>query len=312
MNRRTILGVLVAGVIIYLFVYFSNSTSRDNTNPKQYKVSPEISDRPQKSLSIEAEDASNFEQTHSLSSEYISAEDKRINALIEKLVDKDVLLSQEAAEELVSLEESIVPHLVEKLAEASVSLRGQITFILGRIGDNRALPALIEMLRRDDNAYVRRNSAEALGKIKDGQAIDTLVFALSDEDGGVRQRSAWALGELADPWAVYNLIDCLGEEKEERVKSTVVNSLGKLQSLEATQILLSELKSEVDQEYKDTIVTSLGQIGDIEALPKLTKYLNQLKSNEPTEPILRFQWEQAIETAESAIGRIKANEERLR
>jgi HEAT repeat protein len=37
--------------------------------------------------------------------------------------------------------------------------------VLGKIGDEKAVPALCHILATDENAEVRRNAAEALGMI---------------------------------------------------------------------------------------------------------------------------------------------------
>jgi hypothetical protein len=68
---------------------------------------------------------------------------------------------------------------------------------LGKIGDNRALPALF-LACEDIHPLVRLAVAEALGKLKDASAISPLMRLLKDESVEVRQASALALGELGN------------------------------------------------------------------------------------------------------------------
>jgi HEAT repeat protein len=232
--------------------------------------------------------------------------DSEINVLIEQLKSQNWEVVQKAGDRLVSLGKSAIPALLEALKGANVALKGEIIFILGKIGDKESTPVLIEA-SKDDNDYIRRNAVEALGKIKDGRALTTLTGALFDNDGSVRECSAWALGELKDPQAVGNLLDRITDEKEERVKSAVVRVLGELKDQKATSTLLAELKSKSDQLYKNEVVISLGEIGDPLAIPELMDYLNNLKQNKPKESIVIFQWEQAIKIAEDTLRKIQEN-----
>lgn len=229
---------------------------------------------------------------------------ERIEALIKSLESKDFETRNNASSQIVSLGNQTLPSLLNALPEAPVSLKGQIIFILGRIGDKGAAPLLIEILK-SKNAYIRRNAVEALGKIKDESALSALSASLFDDDGSVRQRAAWALGELDNPEGVEALLNRLADEKEERVRIAVVKALAKLKDKRATLILLEKLALPGDQLYKNELVTALGEIGDLEAMPELTDYTNRLKGYHFTEEILIFQREQAIKIAEEAMQKIE-------
>lgn len=231
-------------------------------------------------------------------------DDKEIDKLIKELVNEDLEISQKAAENLIKLGGIAILKLAEALKGADVGLKGQIIFLLGRIGDKKAAPVLVEMLK-DENAYIRRNSAEALGKIKDEESLYQLSIALFDDDPGVRERSSWAMGESKNALAVENLLNRLSDEKEKKVKVSVVNALGKLNDARATSMLLAELKSQSDQLYKNEVAQALGKAGNRSALLGLQEYLNNLKQYNPTEKMIIFQWEQAIKIAEEAIEKVQ-------
>ena len=74
-------------------------------------------------------------------------------------------------------------------------------------------PELIVVLQdQRKDPEVRKNAAEALGKIKDPRAVEPLITALKDEYSGVRWHAAWSLGEIQDPRAVEPLIEALKDE----------------------------------------------------------------------------------------------------
>lgn len=68
---------------------------------------------------------------------------------------------------------------------------------LGRLGDPRAVPALINTLRADEDDDVREAAAQALGLIGDPQAVGHLQHAAArDEDRSVRKAAAISLGRI--------------------------------------------------------------------------------------------------------------------
>lgn len=81
--------------------------------------------------------------------------------------------------------------------------------MLGRLGNSKAVPALVDALRGDKSEGVREEAAEALGAIGDRDAVEPLVRALNDRDGGVRRDAARALGKLNDPSAIRPLLQAL-------------------------------------------------------------------------------------------------------
>ncbi|HRF97565.1 MAG TPA: HEAT repeat domain-containing protein, partial [Aggregatilineales bacterium] len=87
---------------------------------------------------------------------------------------------------------------------------------LGKIGDNRALPALF-LASEDIHPLVRLAVAQALGKLKDASAIPTLMRLLKDESVEVRQASALALGELGNAIDIpqESFLDLLADPSDE-------------------------------------------------------------------------------------------------
>ena len=63
------------------------------------------------------------------------------------------------------------------------------------MGDQRAVAPLIEALS-DDELWVRRAAAKALGLMGDQRAVAPLIEALSDKESEVREAAEAALKEL--------------------------------------------------------------------------------------------------------------------
>ncbi len=293
-----ILGIMIVNYMPSLYEPAQNvNTAKAKPEIKLNYSKPPINNSPQNNDSF---DFSNSQKT--LSSN--SGKNKEIERLIKELVSENLEVSQKAADSLLALGKTSIPELEKTRRTADTGLKGQIVFLLGRMGYKETLPFLEETLK-DDNAYIRKNSAEALGKIKNEQSVFPLEDSLFDEDIGVRERSAWALGEIKNTAAVEDLLDRIRDEKEERVKSSVVNALGKLNDSRATATLLAELKAQNDYSYKNEVAAVLGQVGDQTALAGLTEYLNALKQYNPGEKMVILQWEQTIKIAEEAIQKVK-------
>lgn len=299
------LGLIVIINILFLYYLYSLSNKPRQEDALSSPVAVESSDINQQEELVRepAQDISSLisqgegSNTKDISS---SESEEKIKSLIADLESDDLQISQEAADKLTALGKEAVPLLCQGLEGSDTPLKGQIVFILGRIGDKEAIPALLSTIK-DENAYIRRNSAEALGKIKDEQAVFELSLTLFDKDISARQKAAWALGELNHPYGVNSLLDKIQDEKETRVKTAIVNSLGKLKDNRAVGILLYELKTHGDQLYKDALINSLTEIKDTRALPAIIEYTDMLKKDRPAESMLMLQWEKSINIAENAI-----------
>ena len=75
-----------------------------------------------------------------------------------------------------------------------------------------AVPALVKALE-DADPRVRRQTAWALGALRDPRAAEPLAAALKDRDASVREQAAWASGALRDRTSVPPLIALLGDSR---------------------------------------------------------------------------------------------------
>lgn len=113
---------------------------------------------------------------------------------------------------------------------------------LGQSGDTQTVERLIRALD-DQHWEVRRDAAEALGKVSHARAVWPLVQALHDEYWEVRRSAAEALGKIGDEAAVEPLIQALLDEHWE-VRGSAVLALRKIGDARAIRPLVQALFDE--------------------------------------------------------------------
>jgi hypothetical protein len=81
------------------------------------------------------------------------------------------------------------------LGDPSYKVRVQAALVLGKLGDRRAVPALVKALK-DENSSVRGVSCSSLGRLGDPSAVPALREATKDGESFVRQAAEKALAQL--------------------------------------------------------------------------------------------------------------------
>lgn len=151
-----------------------------------------------------------------------------------KLLDPgvNVLYRRTSAKALAALAPAkAVPEITARLElETDRGVRQSLVQGLGRLGDDRALPVLLQALQ-DRDLEVCHEAALALSRYNSPAAYEALLAALvrkeNREDWQIRRFAAQALGKLADRRAVPALIASLRDESE-LVKPAVAEALGEL------------------------------------------------------------------------------------
>jgi HEAT repeat protein len=129
---------------------------------------------------------------------------------------------------------------------------------LGRIGDERAVDALVAILNGDD---MRKSAARALGRIGDARAVEPLV----DEFDDVPQVAAGALAGVGAP-AVEPLIAAL-RRADLKVRWAAAEALGQI-GAPAVEPLIELLEAQ-DKRVHRAAAWALGQTGDPRAVEPL-------------------------------------------
>jgi HEAT repeat protein len=187
-------------------------------------------------------------------------------ALTEELHHPDQNVRSRAAVSLGKLADvGTLPILIDALStEPDLFVREDITWALVRMGDAAVQP-LIE-LTRDANPAARHNAVHALGKIGDPRALGALIHALQDSDMKVQLKAAFALTQLGDARAVEPLVNLLGHEDSE-VESAIASALeffGPF-SIEPLIHSLTDARWQVREQAADV----LGLIGSRATIPAL-------------------------------------------
>ncbi len=191
--------------------------------------------------------------------------DKRaVEPLIVALKDKDVRSSAaEALENMKSIPKTGQDHV------RYLAARGRISECVP-LGDIAVEPLIATL--KDEDKYVRRSTAEALGQIGNKRAVEPLIAALKDSRSDVRRSAAEALGKLRAKRAVEPLIAAL---KDKDVRNCTAEALGQIGDKRAVEPLIAELKH---KDVRRFAASALGQIGDKRAMEPLIVVLKDKSS----------------------------------
>ena len=140
--------------------------------------------------------------------------------------------------------------------------------------DADARNRLLQLLRDDPVAEVRREAARALGVAVDGgdEVVGPLVEALDDENDGVRRAATLALGRIGDERAGAALLDALEHRPELWQETSAALATSGREGL--IERLLPLLDSESSQVRR----------GALRAVAGLTKR----RHHEPDEPLFVY------------------------
>ncbi len=119
-----------------------------------------------------------------------------------------------------------VERFLHQLRSADVTLRSDAAHALGKLGNERAVPALAEALR-DQDEYVRKSAVMALRRIGGTRAMEAMRVALADRSEQVCLQAVKGLGELRDAGAVEALIKVLGR-RERSLVSAATEALSRI------------------------------------------------------------------------------------
>jgi HEAT repeat protein len=140
-----------------------------------------------------------------------------VPALIPLLSDKDEFVRREASYSLgLTGSKAATAPLIERLLnDKEDGVRGAAAVALGQIGDETSVIPLANVLsgqskrkgKQEQNEFVLRATAEALGRIKSRAAVPALIAVVTNEklSSDVRREAVRALGSIGDPSAAAAL-----------------------------------------------------------------------------------------------------------
>jgi HEAT repeat protein len=145
--------------------------------------------------------------------------------------------------------------------------------LLGRVGNAKAVPALLETIQatRAEDADVREISLRALARIGDPRAVDPLVMALKHAEVWLAPRIADILVRHGEA-VVEPMLAFLAEGSRHPARAWAANVLGELRVPRAFPTLIAALK-DLDDEVRAKAATALGKLGDRRAVTYLLDHL---------------------------------------
>jgi HEAT repeat protein len=147
-----------------------------------------------------------------------------VDGLIRALRNEDPEIQAAAAGILGEMRETAVEPLMDALEDSDRFVRIVAAQNLGKIGNKRAIEALISVLHRETDPEVRTAVVEGLGYMGSKQAIEPLSLALRDRDERVQIAAARSLGYIGDLRALEPLIHAL-RDVDDRVRYAALEAL---------------------------------------------------------------------------------------
>ena len=204
--------------------------------------------------------------------------------------------------------------LVESIGDVDANVRLSAVEALGKIGSDIALGELEIAFEKYLN--IRSTIAEALGKLKNQNAIKVIKNALHDEDPLVVFAVTEAFGEIGGKDEIV-LLEQLIEESEGYIKSVAITSLVKLANKTKKELQIdlfsapyvTEFVTAVEgnkevAEYAVRMVAQLSANGDINALLKSYSNLNNELKTVVLESIREEKNAQTLSTTYSALSEL--------
>lgn len=187
----------------------------------------------------------------------------RLHALLNE-GDRESLL----AHGVISLD-SLLAVVRDRAVPAGI--RATACWTAGRLGDKRAVFALLDAFR-DPDPRVFTEAAQSLGLLQSKRALRPLVAALTgDDDSERRWVAAYAPGDLAEERAVESLIGVLTDGAEDaKVRAQAAESLGYLMDGRAVEPLIA-LLGDPSPEVRFWSAFAHSWLRDRRALPELRR-----------------------------------------
>jgi len=147
--------------------------------------------------------------------------------IFEKLKDPDPTVRSSEARRLgIEKVKDAVPALVEALKDRFSGVRINAVVALGRIGDERAIEPLRDVLNNDKIPAARIKAAEALAAFEDEKILPELIKAADSKDE--RVAAAGSLGKTGGDEAVEKLIEKSRFDEKWRVRKAAIEGLAVL------------------------------------------------------------------------------------
>jgi HEAT repeat protein len=152
---------------------------------------------------------------------------------------------------------------------------------LGRIGDARAVPALLEVLRGTaEMVFARAPAADALARIRDERVVPALLEALESGDDDLRRQVLVALGRTGDARTLAPLLDALQDDDRAKYAAAGLGLLGDARAIAPLRAKFRRLEATPEDapdeagfwtmggdSILEAVLLALLRLKDVEAVP---------------------------------------------
>jgi len=146
-------------------------------------------------------------------------------------------------------------------------VRRYLALVLGHVGDEKAVPLLIEGAAGEDS-QVRIYSLWALGALADPSGFPTLETALGDTDPGIRKTAAYALGGFLERSGAVAALVPLVDDPVADVRWNAALALARLGSDQGLEVLeqmldrrlLAQVPDITPQQQEEAMISALRAI----------------------------------------------------
>lgn len=194
--------------------------------------------------------------------------------------------------------------LVRWLGAEATEFRLVAASALGRVGDERTVPRLVDSFD-DLDPRVRERAVRACGRVGDPRAVESISARLSDDEPAVRRAAAEALATIGTPAALERLIPA-ARARDRQTRYVAVSELGRLESAEPLDVLVDALADD-SREVRRAATLSVVELlaadtsGDAEIRRSVTEQLETVDDTELIERLLDVLSEVTRVPAERAV-----------
>jgi HEAT repeat protein len=156
-----------------------------------------------------------------------------------------------------------VDNQIKQLSGPSTADRLRAAERLRRLGDQKAVPALIDALATDKDLLVKVKVVEALGSLKDRRAVEALINAAVVPEKEVRAAAITSLGLIGDAVATETLF-AAAQDGEPIVRNAAIQSLSLL------GVSVERLATDVahpNWQVRAAALSTYARLGDARAVP---------------------------------------------
>jgi len=203
-----------------------------------------------------------------------------LDILFKEFLSNEQNKRKEASHNLANIGAAPVNRLLDILRESQDgSERVRVLQLISEIG-HHAVPALIERIEQDGTWYYVRNLVLLLGRIGSEENVEVLRPFLNHEDFRVQRETLKSINTIGRDRRGEILLSAL-PVSDERLKVSIIDTLGSLKYHDAVFPLLELLKSKsfisskTRTELEEKICIALGRIGSEEAIPALMAIAEQ-------------------------------------